>query len=209
MRSVYLRTLCLIVGLAGMSACGTSQPTRYYLLSSAVPDMAREPVQGELTIGVGPVILPPYLDRREIVSRTSNNELSVAIYDQWGEALRDNVSRVVGENLGQRLATDRIIRLPVKRSLRRALVFDYQVTIAIKAFEKTPDGSVVLNARWAVLDNDKTELVLRRSVYSQVPAAEGYAAQAAAQSQLLDQLSEEIAAAILKLNREGRSDNRG
>jgi len=52
MQSVYLKTLCLIVGLAGMSACGTSQPTRYYLLSSAAPDTTSEPVQGELTIGV-------------------------------------------------------------------------------------------------------------------------------------------------------------
>jgi uncharacterized lipoprotein YmbA len=109
---------------------------------------------------------------------------------------------VIGEDLGARLATDRIIRLPVKRSLRRALELDYQVTVAFRTFEKLADGSVVLNARWAILDNDKNTLVLRRSGYRQTPTADDFGAQAAAQSLLLGRLSEEIAAAISALEQE-------
>lgn len=201
MRFSYLRILCLIIGVVTLSACGTSQPTKYYLLSAGAPDTARLPAQRELTIGVGPIILPPYLDRREMVSRSSSNELNVAIYHQWAEPLQENFSRVIGEDLGRRLATDRIVRLPLKRSLRKSVVIDYQVAIAVRRFEKAPDGSVVLNARWTILDNDKHELLLRRSDYTQVPAAEDYAAQAAAQSQVLGRLSEEIAVAIMGLVR--------
>jgi uncharacterized lipoprotein YmbA len=203
MRWLYVKTLCSILFLAALSACGTSQPTKYYLLSAGAPDTARLSTQRELTIGVGPIILPPYLDRREMVSRSSSNELNVAIYHQWAEPLQENFSRVIGEDLGRRLATDRIVRLPLKRSLRKALVIDYQVAIAVRKFEKEADGSVVLNARWTIMDNDKQELVLRRSEYTQVPAAEDYAAQAAAQSQVLGRLSEEIAAAVLQLQRDG------
>ena len=105
------------------------------------------------------------------------------------------------DRLGARLGTDRIIRLPVKRSLRRALVIDYQVTIVFGSFEKNPDGKVVLEARWAVLDNDKNELLLRRSEYSQNPTGADHAAQAAAQSRVLGLLGEEIAAAVLDLER--------
>ncbi len=201
MRFLDVRMLCSILLLAGLSACGTSQPTKYYLLSASAPDTARASAQRELTIGVGPIILPPYLERREMVSRSSSNELNVAVFHQWAEPLGENVSRVVSQDIGQRLATDRIVRLPLKRSLRRALVIDYQVTIAVRKFEKTPDGSAVLDARWGILDNDKKELVLRRSHYSQAPATDGHAAQAEAQSQVLGRLSEEIAAAILKLER--------
>lgn len=190
------RMCCALLAVAALSACGTSQPTKYYLLSASAPDRLQASAAGELTIGVGPVILPPYLDRREMVARTSGNELGVAIYDQWAEPLAESVTRVMEEDLGHRLATDRIIRLPVKRSLRKAVDMDYQVTIAISTFEKMPDGGVVLNARWAILDNDKNELLLRRSEFSQMPAADSYAAQAAAQSQVLGRLSEEIAAAI-------------
>ncbi|UCE77213.1 MAG: membrane integrity-associated transporter subunit PqiC [Gammaproteobacteria bacterium] len=203
MRLLDVKTLCLILFLAALSACGTSQPTKYYLLSAGAPDTARLSTQRELTIGVGPIILPPYLDRREMVSRSSSNELNVAIYHQWAEPLRENFSRVIGEDLGRRLATDRIVRLPLKRSLRKVLVIDYQVAIAVRSFEKAPDGSVVLNARWTILDNDKQELVLRRSEYTQMPASADYAAQAAAQSQVLGRLSEEIAAAVLELQRDG------
>ncbi len=202
MRFSCLRTLCLMIGVVTLSACGTSQPTRYYLLSAGAPDTARLSAQRELTIGVGPVILPPYLDRREMVWRSSGNELNVAVYHQWAEPLQENFSRVIGEDLGRRLGTDRIVRLPVKRSLRKSLVIDYQVAIAVRSFEKAPDGSVVLNARWTILDNDKQELVLRRSEYTQMPAADSYAAQAAAQSQVLGRLSEEIAAAVLELQRD-------
>jgi uncharacterized lipoprotein YmbA len=199
MRLVHLRRLCLVLLAVALAGCGTSQPTRYYLLSSGAPYTARVSARPELTIGVGPVTLPPYLDRRELVSRASNNELNVAIYHQWAEPLQENFSRVVREDLGQRLGTDRIIRLPVKRSLRRALEIDYQVVIAVRKFEKTPDGSVVLDARWVILDNDKNELILRSSEYTQVPMADEYAAQAAAQSQVLGRLSEQVAAAINEL----------
>ena len=202
MRLLDAKKLCLILVLAALSACGTSQPTKYYLLSAGAPDTARLSTQRELTIGVGPILLPPYLDRREMVSRSSSNELKVAIYHQWAEPLQENFSRVIGEDLGRRLATDRIVRLPLKRSLRKALVIDYQVAIAVRKFEKEPDGSVVLNARWTILDNDKQELVLRRSEYTRIPDTADYAAQAAAQSQVLGRLSEEIAAAVLELQRD-------
>ena len=202
MRLLDAKKLCLILVLAALSACGTSQPTTYYLLSAGVPATARLSTQRELTSGVGPILLPPYLDRREMVSRSSSNELKVAIYHQWAEPLQENFSRVIGEELGRRLATDRIVRLPLKRSLRKALVIDYQVAIAVRKFEKEPDGSVVLNARWTILDNDKQELVLRRSEYTRIPDTADYAAQAAAQSQVLGRLSEEIAAAVLELQRD-------
>lgn len=204
MRMSYPGMLCVILLLTGLAGCGTSQPTKYYLLSTDTSETARAAVADELTIGVGPVILPPYLDRREIVTRTSSNELHVAINHQWGEALLENVSRVVREDLSRRLGTDRIVRLPLKRSLRKALVFDYQVTIAVDEFEKTPDGSVVLAARWGVLDSDRHELLLRRSEYSRIPAAEGYAAQAAAQSAVLSRLTEEITTAILELEQSNK-----
>ena len=194
-----LSAVCWLASVAVLSACGTSQPTKYYLLSASAPDSPPPSPAAELAVGVGPIILPPYLDRREMVSRTSGNQLNVAIYDQWAEPLSENVMRVISEDLGRRLATDRIIRLPVKRSLRKVLEIDYQVAIALRTFEKMPDGNVVLNARWVILDNDKNELVLRRSEYTWTPAGADHAAQAAAQSQVLGRLSEEIAAAILDL----------
>jgi len=49
--------------------------------------------------GVGPVTLPPYLDRSQIVMSDRANELNLAEFDQWAESLQTNFTRVLGENL--------------------------------------------------------------------------------------------------------------
>lgn len=189
-------TLCLMAGFVLLPACGTSQPTKYYLLSPSEPDTVPAGSRRELVIGVGPVSLPSYLNRREMVSRTGSNELDVAAFHQWAEPLQESLIRVVSEDLGRRLGTENVIQLPVKRSIRSALPIDYQVVIGVERFEKMPNGEAVLDARWIILGHDKSVLLLRRSEYKQMPAADTYAAQAAAQSRLLSQLGEEIAAAI-------------
>jgi uncharacterized lipoprotein YmbA len=202
MRHLCVLRMChaLAAGLL-LTACGTSQPTRYYLLTSSEPESAPAASTQPLTIGLGPVSLPGYLDRPEIVSRSAANELTVAVYNEWGEPLTANVTRVLSDNLAHRLNTDRIVLLPLRRSLRSALGLAYQVAIDFSQFERIADGTVRLKARWVILDADKNELVLRRAEYVQPTSAEGYAAQAAAQSQALERLGEEIAAAILDLER--------
>lgn len=199
MRLSHIRTPVLAMLLGAMVACGTSQPTRYYLLSASAAPTPRVSMPNDIRVGVGPIALPSYLDRRELITRSGSNELNVAVYDQWGEPLRENISRVIEEDMARRLGTDGILRLPIKRSLRKTLTVDYQVTIAVATFEKTAGGSVVLNARWGILDNDKKELLRRRSEYREVPAADSYGAQVAAQSIVLGRLTEEIATAILDL----------
>jgi uncharacterized protein len=41
----------------------------------------------DLTIGVGPVTLPPYLDRLPIVTRASRARLVLGEFDQWAASL--------------------------------------------------------------------------------------------------------------------------
>jgi uncharacterized protein len=74
------RPLCGI-SLLLLSSCAHTPPTRFYDLpplpggETAPPASA---VQRNLTIGVGPVTLPPYLDRPQIVTRASRVTLKMA-----------------------------------------------------------------------------------------------------------------------------------
>ncbi|MCP4690821.1 MAG: hypothetical protein GY859_22400, partial [Desulfobacterales bacterium] len=73
---------------------------------------------------------------------------------------------------------------------------DYQVRVEVIQFDGKPGESVVLAARWSVYDGKgKTFLTMKKSRH-EAPAAAGYDAFVAAQSNAMAGLSRDIAAAI-------------
>lgn len=183
-----------------LGGCGSDKPTRLYVLNATAEQPAAMSSQG-LAIGVGPISLPKYLDRPQIVTGVSANQLSQANLDQWGGDLNDNMSRVLATNLSDLLGTDRISFYPW--SNRAPL--DFQVTMDVSKFETEADGATVLSVFWSIVNPaDGTVLEMHRSTYRDVAktaAAAGagsnsYDATVAAMSRNLGLLSHDIAAAI-------------
>jgi uncharacterized lipoprotein YmbA len=85
--------------LAVLAACRSPEPTLYTLLP--VPGERRR--GGPRTVSVREVSLARYLDRLQIVRTTAEYRLDVAGNDWWGESLETMLSRVLVENLAQRL----------------------------------------------------------------------------------------------------------
>lgn len=207
MRSMPFSRLVLVLLFGALAACASDKPTRLYTLTSLAERPATFSEQGA-AIGVGPVTLPKYLDRPQIVTRVQGNSLNQADLDQWGGDLNDNITRVLATNLSDLLATDRVSIYPW---IDRAPV-DYQITLDITRFEKDVDGSVVLDAFWTIVDaKGGSVLVMRRSSYhdnaapasaggaESTPGARPYDALVAAMSRDLEGLSKDIAAAIKPL----------
>ena len=72
------RAAVLLLALAAvLAACGESAPSRFYLLS-ATPPSANAPAPRAVALGVGPIQMPRHLDRAQIVSFTSANQLQLA-----------------------------------------------------------------------------------------------------------------------------------
>jgi uncharacterized lipoprotein YmbA len=205
MRKPIVLALIGLLCVVAAAGCGSTAPTRFYVLSS-IPDKP-EPGQGP-AIGIGPVTLPQYLNRTQIVTRSSSNQLVVADLDQWGGALDDNVTRTLAANLSTLLGTDRVSLYPWKEGAP----VDDQVTLDIAAFEADAEGNAVLSVFWSVTDAKTGAVsVMRRSSYSikaagGPPSASGitlpgdagkpYDAIVAAMSKDLELLSRDIAAAI-------------
>jgi uncharacterized lipoprotein YmbA len=199
-RDRCLRALLLGAILVWGGGClgGVSAPTRFYtLVPVAVPTTDVNPRTAErgLAIGVGPVTLPGYLDRREIVTRRGREEIELGEFDRWSEPLKDGAIRVLGENLAILLRTDRVALLP----WRGSHPVQYQVVVEVARFEGATGADVTLEARWRILGADGKELVLRRSTITEVVGAPGYGALVAAMSGALGALSREIATAIRDL----------
>ena len=83
-----LSGVALMTMLIGLGAC-TSTQSRFYTLNSLsasgiVPAAAA--AQGPV-IGVGAVTFPKDLDRPQIVTRASRNQLTLGEFDRWAEPL--------------------------------------------------------------------------------------------------------------------------
>lgn len=191
----------LIAATALLAGCAGTPPTKFYTLNAVAANDVTLPTRATkqaLAIGVGPVELPRYLDRPQIVTRASGNEFDVAEFDQWAEPLKDNFSRVLAENLSLMLATDRVIVFPWKRAHK----IDYQVTVDVTRFIGTAGGTSSLVARWRVLSGDgKQELLVRRSEFSETASTQDYEATVGAMNATLEELSRQIVAGVRSVAR--------
>lgn len=148
-RLPILLLLGVLLGL--LSACASSPPSRFYVLTPLPEaDSRTSDIRGgELSIGIGPVVFPQFLDRPQLVVRDGSNRLELEEFNRWGGTLQDDFLRVWGENLGYLLDTSRILIFP---SESRAPV-DFRITAEVVNFEGRQDGEAVLKARWAVMDS--------------------------------------------------------
>jgi uncharacterized lipoprotein YmbA len=136
------------------------------------------------------------LDRPQIVTQSSAHEVDLAEFHKWAEPLNENVSHVLAENLSALLSTDRIEEYP----WRSSTPVDYQVTVDILQFDGIKGGEAVLVARWSLLGHDeKTILTTKKTNVIQHPTSQDYEALVEAMSQILMDLSREIAQAIKAL----------
>jgi uncharacterized lipoprotein YmbA len=181
-----------LIALIMIACAPAALPTRFYVLTAVPPAGGAPLTTRDVTVGVGPVVLPGYLDRPQIVTRTGGDEIDLAQFDQWGEPLRSAVPRVLAEDLAARVPTERIILFP----WRGTRTVQYQVAVEVLRFEGKPGGEVMLRARWRLLDASGRELALRATAVTEATGGPGYRPLVAALSRALAALSSEIAAAI-------------
>jgi uncharacterized lipoprotein YmbA len=150
-----------------------------------------------VALGVGPVALPEYLNRTQIVTRAGENQLQLAEFDRWAEPLTRSFTRVLVLNLSTLLSTDRIALHPWNRSTP----IEYQVTVDVARFEAGRDGTASLLVRWSIVDGvQRRTLLMRKSIFSEPITSEGYEATVASMSRLVGALSREIAEAIREIS---------
>lgn len=188
--SRYAPGLCLLLLLAG---CGTSPPNEYYRLTA----MTGTTVNGQQpSLGVGPVTIPDYLQRKGMVYSDGDNRLQITSEHRWAEPLDRGIERVVSLNLSQLLNSDNLRFFPWLSQDAP----DYGVKVSVLELE-VADGEALLVADWRVYrpgSGDSLKHQLSR-LSRPLPTGRDIPPELApAYSELLYQLSELIAAAILE-----------
>ena len=178
-----LAVVSWVASLLGLGACA-STPSHFYVLNtlSASETMpATAAAQGPV-IRVGPITLPKYLDRPQIVTRVGRHQLALGEFDRWAEPLQDNVLRVLAEDLARLIPTDHLRLHPWPRSAN----LDYQVTVDVLHFDGWLGGESTLLALWSILDGAEVTLLSQRASLSAPVAGRDYDAMVVAMNQLLE-----------------------
>ena len=173
-------------------------PSRYFALASLPRTGQRaQDAAGTnaLVLGIGPIKFPGYLDRQQFVTRISQNRFAVAENDRWAEPLEENFLRVLSQNLSILLQTERIVAYPWERSQQPT----YQVQVEVLHFEPNAEQIVELWARWSIMYGAKKTISVRESYLTHPARDKSTEASVAAMSELVSDLSKEIAAAIRAL----------
>lgn len=184
--------LIFVVLLAG---CARTPSISYYQLASrydAAGESGSAAAEPFRTIGLGPVRLPEYLARIQLVRRLSANQLEISSYQRWAEPLTESVPRILGENLAALLDRSHVVRYPWSGS--RAV--DNRIIVDILQFEGGPDGTVILDARWQMLDEAGAVLAAEQKSRFQLAASAEAEVQAAALSDALWLLARDIASVL-------------
>ena len=194
---LFVLIVALAISILTVSGCNTGPPTRLYVLTILPRAESVPPATGgrKISIGVGPVELPQYVNRPQMVTGQQSSELQSAASAQWAEPLQDGCTRVLAENLSLLLATDRVAIFPWK-----TFVPEYQVVVEVTHFLGQTGGEVSLVALWSILNKDGREaLVSKKSSFRESTGSSEYEALAAAMSRAVAALSRDIATALLAL----------
>jgi uncharacterized lipoprotein YmbA len=211
-RRALARTL--MGGLAAcivLAGCAVSDPTRYYALGrapatgnaaprpAASPPPARAAGSGNLTIGIGPIIVPGYLDRINIVTRTSSDQVDLSPFHRWAEPLVDGIARALSEEIAAGVPTERVIAFPWRGVVARSI--DYQVVVNVLRFDGPSGGDLTFDARWRILAGDGKELLLRRTTLTEPTGGPGYDPMIAAMDRALATFGRQIVTEIRAIAR--------
>jgi uncharacterized lipoprotein YmbA len=200
-----LRACAMSLALA--SCFGTSRPSRFYTLEPLEIRDGPGSTATEATLAVGPVELPDYVDRPQIVTRSGSNELVIAEFERWGGSLDKQISGSLVATLRDRLAPQQIAVVPWRSAVQSSGT-PYRVTVSLSRFDGVLGQSVVLQARWelSAQSGGKEESfgVKEASVTEQIDGP-GYDALVAAMQRALVRLGQQMAASVVAARQAARA----
>ena len=184
------------IAAALAAGCGSSPPSRFYLLNPTAASDAAAPAR--YAVIVGPVTIPATIDQPQIVLQLGPNQVHPDEFNRWGAPVQDQIGRIVAADLATLLGTPRITSTPLPH-------FDaaYRVALDIQRFESAPGKSAVIEAVWVVyaVAGEGTSGHSGHTLADEPVADGSMDALVAAHSRALATISADIAAAIRSVAR--------
>ncbi len=181
----------VFIAILLITGCSSSTPTlNQYLLRSDTSSQFAVEKQTNV-IGLGAVVVAPYIDGLGLVLETDAGEVRPARDHQWAEPLRDSLRVFIAQEMSAKAG--QIIRS--NNSGER----DWQrrIDLRIDQLHGAANGEARLVAYWVVIDTDE-RTVISENGFSETKAlgADGYGALVVAEKALLKNLAIAMAATL-------------
>ena len=138
---------------AVLAACSSPNPVLYTVAPAQGPAQTGAPK----VIAIQQISLPRYLERSEIVRSSENYRLDVMSNDWWGEPLSAMLTRILVEELSQRLPQSTVFR----ESGAVTASPDATIEVNIQRLDEDTSGNLVLQAQASVDFKGRRAPVLR------------------------------------------------
>lgn len=193
-RGLVERCLPLLCASLLMAACaGAPSPEiRYYLLSPVAQAGVAAPFSPDPVV-IGPLQLPGYLNRPQLMHRSSGGELVLREYHRWAEPLDDLFVRTLAENVSRISGSDQVLAFPAAPRVDVAR----RVTGRVLRFDTDEAGEAVLRVQWSLVGpQGQVQGRVRVSEYRAGAPGPGEAARVAALDATLADFARDLAAAL-------------
>ncbi|BCS97072.1 hypothetical protein DSLASN_27040 [Desulfoluna limicola] len=194
MENNTLKTHHLIVIGLFLLVAGCATPaakfTHHVLHPAVSPSAEAGGWDPEVYVVVGPVELPAYLDKPQMVLRHSDHTLSFSEFQRWAEPLRKGISRAVAENLSRLTGAEKVAIYPFDAPQGSPSM---RVVMDVVRFDADDDGKVTLDVRWGVRNGKSQSVTTGHTTLSGGVEGAGQPARTKALSLLLAEFSREVA----------------
>lgn len=189
MRQAGLMATMLIM----LSACLPESPPSQFFRLEPFSAEERRPRAIERPLAVNSVVLPPELERSELIRYGAAGQVELLSTDRWAAPLEDLVFRTLALNLSARL--DRVV-LPGQPKPREG---SRSLDVVIEEFGAVAGEGLSLEAHWTISGAGGEPLIERSSHISRPMSSRGADAITTAMSEALGVLSSEIAEVVADL----------
>jgi uncharacterized lipoprotein YmbA len=191
--------IVIVAGLFALfTGCATSPPTHFYVLEAQnLPSAVVANAPKKSIIGIGPISIPALLERKQIVTRLDQSTVEISEFHQWAAPLRANIVAVLTQNLAA-LQTHNVIRGYPWSAYGPV---NHRVIIDIDRFDTQPGKSVILEARWVIMNEKTQDIIVNEHTRIEHSVADtSYPGTIKALSQVLYEFSQQLSQALDRLS---------
>ncbi len=174
---------------ASCSLGGKTKSSQFYVLDATISPTEQK-ADNNVSLAISQVIVPGYIDRPQIITKTASAEIKFSEYNRWAEPIDSMFLRVLTQNIKTLTNSDQITSHPWSPEQ----TFEFILRTKLIKFENNEAGDALLVVNWILVK--KHDESTPRANFSEFRASASngsYAARVAALNDTLSQFSREIA----------------